>query len=403
VLAIVALWVLARIRFPDQPATPNPIPTLLSQLSPTPRFENLAGELAELQKRLADSWLVILASARPDENGEPSALALPALRLRSDAALVLLVGGARLQDQEIIAADRVTGLAVVRAGTGPSGPGLSPWSPPSLDSPRYLMATAATPAGIALRPVLVPSLFQTRSPAWSGPIWAVPEGTDLDAGSFVFTTAGELAGLVVSEPFGPAIVPGDVVTTDAARLLERGPTASEDLRIEVQPLTPALAKVTGVSAGVVVAWVDPKGPAAPHLMPGDVIETFNGEPLRSVRDWDVQASRFSTGSVNLLVRRRGEQLDVRLTPTALRPPPSSSLGLTLSSLPGVGAAVVRVDVGSAAHAAGLREGDVITLAGSLRASTPADIRAAFESTRPGDGILLALTRGSTHRVLAVTK
>ena len=43
-LALVALWVLARIRFPDQPATPNPLPSLLSQLSPVPRFANLAAE-----------------------------------------------------------------------------------------------------------------------------------------------------------------------------------------------------------------------------------------------------------------------------------------------------------------------------------------------------------------------
>ena len=32
-VALLALWVLARIRFPGQPVSPNPIPSLLSQLS----------------------------------------------------------------------------------------------------------------------------------------------------------------------------------------------------------------------------------------------------------------------------------------------------------------------------------------------------------------------------------
>ena len=37
-VAVVALWLLARIRFPGAPATPNPIPSLLSQLSVAPRL-----------------------------------------------------------------------------------------------------------------------------------------------------------------------------------------------------------------------------------------------------------------------------------------------------------------------------------------------------------------------------
>lgn len=33
-IAVAALWVLARLRFPDRPATANPIPPLLTQLAP---------------------------------------------------------------------------------------------------------------------------------------------------------------------------------------------------------------------------------------------------------------------------------------------------------------------------------------------------------------------------------
>ena len=50
-IALLALWVLARIRFPGQPVNPNPIPSLLSQLSSVPRFANLAGRIAPHPKR----------------------------------------------------------------------------------------------------------------------------------------------------------------------------------------------------------------------------------------------------------------------------------------------------------------------------------------------------------------
>ena len=39
VLAVAALWLLARIRFPERPATPNPVPAVLSQLASGPKYQ----------------------------------------------------------------------------------------------------------------------------------------------------------------------------------------------------------------------------------------------------------------------------------------------------------------------------------------------------------------------------
>jgi hypothetical protein len=33
VMAVAALWLLARIRFPERPVSPNPVPSVLSQLT----------------------------------------------------------------------------------------------------------------------------------------------------------------------------------------------------------------------------------------------------------------------------------------------------------------------------------------------------------------------------------
>ncbi len=241
--------------------------------------------------------------------------------------------------QDVIAADRVTGLAVIRAGVGSAPAGIPPWMPPSLDNPRYLMATVGTSTGVSLRPVLVGSLQEVRSPAWPGPIWAVPEGTDLAASAFVFTTSGEIAGLVVREPDGLAIVPWDIVVAEASRILDLERTSAVDLRVEVRPLTPALTRATGATQGVVVAWVDSRGPVAKRLAVGDVIESLNAQPILHTRDWEVASSRLPAGDATLRVRRRGKSMDLAVTlPVAdlSATAPATALGLTMRTVRGVG-------------------------------------------------------------------
>ena len=171
-VALVALWVLARIRFPGQTPSSNiPIPSLLSQLSAAPRFANLAGEIAELQARLANSWMAIPVSGT-DESVESGPTYLTAMRLENGAAVMLLRSSDRIANEKnIVATDRVTGLAVIRAPGGTPAVEISQWRPPSLNTPRYLMASVGTPAGVSLRPVLVGSLHESSSAAWPGPIW----------------------------------------------------------------------------------------------------------------------------------------------------------------------------------------------------------------------------------------
>jgi hypothetical protein len=403
-VALLALWVLARIRFPGQSPSPNPIPSLLSQLSSAPRFANLAGEIAELQGRLSTTWLTVPTSSTEDII-DPSSKELTAMRLRSNAAVVLLRRGDRLLNQdEVIAADRVTGLAIVRTKEDNVPVGVPPWMPPSLNSPQYFMATVGTSSGVSLRPVLVGSLHETQSPAWPGGIWAVPDGTDLTPSSFVFTTSGEIAGLVVREPAGLAIVPWEIVREEATRIIDGERTPVVDLHMEVRPLTPTLAKATGATQGVVVAWVDPRGPAARHIVVGDVIESVNARAIAHPRDWEVAVSRLPVGPVIMHVRRRSKSLDVQFTlPPAATSTTAPSLGLGMKSVPGVGTTVVRIDPRSAASTARLQEGDIITLIGQITAPTAAQISNAFRSARTGEAIMVAITRGRTHLVVGLVK
>jgi S1-C subfamily serine protease len=104
------------------------------------------------------------------------------------------------------------------------------------------------------------------------------------------------------------------------------------------------------------------------------------------------------------VRRRGKPLDIQFTlPAASNARPVSSLGLGMKSVPGVGTTVVRIDPRSAASAARLQEGDVITLIGHITAPTAAQIGSAFRSARAGEAIMLAITRGQAHLVVGLVK
>jgi hypothetical protein len=311
----------------------------------------------------------------------------------------------RSNDAPIVARDAASGLAVVRVPIPVSISPPVPWTPRQPQQPRYLLASDLSPEGVSLRPAFVGSLDPIDSPLWSGPVWAVPGRTDLAPGSFLFTSSAELAGLVIAHTGGRAIVPGGTVLGEAERLLAAPPGPPGTIGIEVQDLTPAVASVTAASVGVVVAWVDPDGASREQLMAGDVIEAVDGRALATRQHWDVRVARLSVGeTLRLRVRRRGEIRDVALVANApaLRPP-SRSLGLTLRARAKIGAAVVRIDRGSAADRAGLALGDVITLVADVSAPTPAQVMRSYTSMRQGERVMVAVSRGDTHFVTTLER
>jgi hypothetical protein len=406
VVAVAALWVLARIRFPERPVTPNPVPSVLSQLASGPKYDDLAGEIAQLHTRLQPS---LLALDVPSADGSlQTSHRTAAIRLRDDLAVTLVPTGSnreRWNDVPILARDAASGLAVVRARVPASTSPLTPWTPRQPQQPRYLVASDVSLEGVSLRPVFVGALDPIVRPLWAEPLWGVPRRTDLVAGSFLFTSSAELAGLVIADGGALAIVPGAIVLKEAERLLAAPPGPSGTLGIEVQDLTPPVAAVTAASAGLVVAWVDPDGASAEQLAPGDVIEAIDGRVLATRQQWDVRLARLSVGeALSLRVRHAGDIRDVTLvanTPTAQ--PASQSLGLTLRARPQLGAEVMRIDPQSAAYRAGLALGDVITLVAGVSAPTPAQVMRAYTAIGEGERVMVAVTRGDRHFVTTLAR
>lgn len=401
VLAIAVLWLLARIRFQGLPPTPNPIPAVFSQLSGGPRYDDLAGQLAQIQSRLQPSLLLLEAVPMT----APQSVAI---RLRDDLVVTwapFATPPSAWKGTTVLAQDPASGLVVASSMAAAAAPMPLPWTPRRLQQPRYFFATRVAATGASLYPLFVGSLTPVDTPVWAGQVWTVPPGTALVPGELLFSTDAELAGLVVARGAEPVILPIALLLEEAEQLLSVPPRSGGTVGIETQVLTPAIAAITRALRGVVVTAVDAAGPGAKVVQVGDVIETADGRALLTLEHWRVRVARLSPGdSIALRVRRGGELLDVALVAQAPADQPAGSqLGLALRPLPGVGTEVTRVERGSVAARAGLLVGDTITLIADIPAPSPAQVLRVFTTTTEGQRVMIAVTRRDTRFITALER
>jgi S1-C subfamily serine protease len=210
--------------------------------------------------------------------------------------------------------------------------------------------------------------------------------------------------MVIPREGEPAVVPGDTLIATANRLLLEGGRQAGRLGVEVQPLDPALAAVTGAAVGVVVTWVDAEAPASGVLRAGDVIETIADHAVETPEHWHAHTGRLQPGNtVALRVRREGMVREVSLTVGPSTPPLSPELGLTMRNLPRTGAEVVRVQPGSAAARAGMAVGDIITSIGGISLPAPAQVSRTFEKSSAEQPLLVGVARHGARRLLVLRK
>jgi len=268
------------------------------------------------------------------------------------------------------------------------------------------VAADVSSAGVAGRPVFIGAVQPVESPAWwSEMVWELPAGTDLSAGTFVFTADSAFVGVVDEVGGRRAIVPADTLKTAANRLAAEGRKDYGRLGVETQPLTGGVASSTGAQTGVVVTSVDPQGPAAEQLQPTDIIEAVGDNPLPTYEHWHAIAARVTAAqTISLRVRRAGDVRTITLTAVPLTPAEEAlQLGLTMRTIRGKGVEVLAVAPGSAAALAGLQPGDVITVVGDRKAPTPTQVTRHFTAATVDRPLLVAVTRGTVHHVLTLDK
>jgi hypothetical protein len=398
-LSVIVLMALARIRFPQRPVTPNLVSPLLAQLGSASPFEELADAVSAVEAQVVPSLHLLTIQQTPSEAPEM----ITALRFSGDTAIALVgerqaagFGG------NVIARDRVTGLTLIRTSSSPT-PARPIWTPQQAGGSRYMLVTNASAGGPSLHPVFVGPLTTSSSVRWQTPVWLIPRQLRVPEASFVFTTTGALAGLVVEEPPGQAIVPGGAVIAVAERLLTTEQTPAGSLGITAQDLTSAIKAATQVSSGVIVVHVNPGGPADGRLVPTDIVERMDKEPISNVMTWDAHTARLGAGqSVSLQVKRSGQSAQVVLTAAALPSTLPATLGLTLRSRARLGSEVMRVDPGSAERA-GIEVGDILARVGDVPSPSAAQVNASFDALPSGGAVLVAITRGDKHLVVALAK
>ena len=406
-ISVGVLWILARFRFPDRPAEPNPVAPVLSQLGRQSALEDVAATISDLTPRVA-AWLVVVEASAPPLEG-PGRVR-PALRLRDDLAITWLgdltrvLGDAAHLAVPVEARDPASGLAVVRVAAA-DVPELSNWIPRRVENPRYVLAADVSSQGMSLRPVFLGALYPVASPVWEPAVlWTVPGTIGLEAGTFLFSTGGALVGLVIEREERLTIVPGETLIATANRLLLEGNKLVGWLGVEVLALSPALAAATGASRGVVVTWVAPEGPADGKLRVGDVVETVDDYALETPEHWLARSVRLLPGDmVRLRVRRDHMVREFSVTAGPSTPSTALELGVDMRELRGTGTEVVHVRAGSAAARAGMVAGDIVTSIGGIDAPAPTVVSRTFAKSSQERPLLVAVIRNGARRILVLRK
>jgi S1-C subfamily serine protease len=266
----------------------------------------------------------------------------------------------------------------------------------SLRTPAYVVAVEGTPAGAALRPVFLGRGDRFASARWPRPLLPLG-GIGIAPGALVFSLTGEFIGAVVVENGAAAIAGARDVLDSVERLASARPSAPASLSIAVQPLTRALAAALAVKSGVVVADVDPKGPAAGLLQAADVITSVDGWAADSPDGLLLRiAARAAGDRAVIQLVRNGSPLGVTATlaAPAVESPPASTF--TFVPERGGGSRVTAAPRGS-----GLQPGDVVTRAATVDAPTPLQMRRLLAGPTPTGLVVLVVRRDSRQHIVPV--
>jgi hypothetical protein len=408
-VSIAMLLLLARFRFPEESrGAPEPAAAPLERLAARATFEELAATMADLERRIEGRIEVLRIQPERSTGGF-----VPAPRLAPGRAVVVLgaeeklVTGSGDDVPVIIGRDADRDLAVV--AVPPRAEDLvTPRSGPPRPGPRYVAVVDATQHGPAIRPLYIGRVELIQDPRTSSPLLSVAAAQQtLPRGAAIFALDGRFIGLVSQSGGALAIVPGESLRTFAEGAQEL-PGPAGDLGLDVQPLTPALARASGADRGVMLSYVQPRGPAAGVLSSGDVIQTIDEINVTTVAGFQRLASSRQPGKVVAITGvRKGEPLlvSVRAIEAGQQQLVSrdDDPGMTLRAVADVGLEVVVLQPSTPAARADLRPGDIIVAVDGRPEPDAATLARAYRAAPGGGAVLLTVRRGTTQHVVALEK
>ncbi|MGH9007577.1 MAG: S1C family serine protease [Acidimicrobiales bacterium] len=250
----------------------------------------------------------------------------PGGMIATDASL--LVGARRIlattstgevEPATLVAVDTVSDVGIVRIATSLPEAQVVDWSRVQPGSAAIEMAVATEPSKPATSVWWDETIASTGDPVASGPgtgmvsvVATTPVGVTPE-GAVLMERDGSVVGLldragVPAAGGGAVFLPGEFVLQVSQELMLDGG------KIQHGWLGISLVNAeASESHGAVVSAVDPKGPSAPHLQGGDVIEAIDGRPVRTMADLRSRLYFLPPGSwVELRVKRHGTALTIGL-------------------------------------------------------------------------------------------
>jgi len=258
-----------------------------------------------------------------------------------------------------------------------------------------------------------------------GPLFNL-DGEVVGINSQIYSRTGGFMGLSFA-------IPIEVAMNVVDQLRASGRVARGYLGVLIQDVTRELAESFGMRrpSGALVAQVLPDGPASKAgIRPGDVVLEFNGKELNNSAQLPplVGASRINEPA-DLVVLRNGKRMDFKVTvaelpgededepakaatsPKQPQPPKADVLGLVVgeltdelrkrSGIEAKGGVVVRTVEAGAARAAGVREGDVITLFDGQEVTGPSQFHDLVGKTPAGRSVAVLVQRREGPMFLAL--
>jgi len=258
-----------------------------------------------------------------------------------------------------------------------------------------------------------------------GPLFNL-DGEVVGINSQIYSRTGGFMGLSFA-------IPIEVAMNVVDQLRASGRVARGYVGVLIQDVTRELAESFGMRrpSGALVAQVLPDGPASKAgIRPGDVVLEFNGKELNNSAQLPplVGASRINEPA-DLVVLRNGKRMDFKVTiaelpgedeeepakaatsPKQPQPPKADVLGLVVgeltdelrkrSGIEAKGGVLVRTVEAGAARAAGVREGDVITLFDGQEVTGPSQFHDLVGKTPAGRSVAVLVQRREGPMFLAL--
>jgi Do/DeqQ family serine protease len=253
-----------------------------------------------------------------------------------------------------------------------------------------------------------------------------------NSGGALVNTNGELIGInsQILSPSGVNIGIGFAIPSNMARevrdqLIKRGKVERGQLGVVIQPLTEELATGLGIKdvQGVLVADVDPKGPAAgAGIRRGDIVRKIDNEAVSNPNSLRNKIAMTAPGTqVTVTINRDGKDQDIKvklgeaqttgarsqgdeggrsegagklgIAVQPLTPEIARQLGLRSGTS---GLVISDVDPSGPAAEAGIQPGDVIVEANRQPVGSGADLQKAL--AKGGQAVLLINRQGRTSFV-----